>query len=173
MKKEYILQTWENNPILRHNSEIMNNVSSDVRIFCNNLLKIMWENGWVGLAAPQLGKNRRIIATSQWAKRWDKDRLISETIMINPVIVDKSKEMIVREEACLSLPNTFGNVKRHKIVTVEFIDIKWIKQKKKYKDLNAVIIQHETDHLDWILFIDKLVASKTTKKRVGRWKLWN
>ena len=86
--------------------------------------------------------------------------------MINPVIVDKSKEMIIWEEACLSLPDTFGNVKRHKIVTVEFMDIKWIKQKKKYKDLNAVIVQHETDHLDWVLFTDKLVnsKSKTVKK---------
>jgi peptide deformylase len=44
--------------------------------------------------------------------------------MINPKIIDKSKEMILWEEACLSLPDVFGNVKRHKIVTVEFMDIK-------------------------------------------------
>lgn len=166
MKKEYILQTGENNPVLRHASQEVDKITDGIRTFCNSMFKIMWENNWVWLAAPQVGKNLRIIATSQRWTKWWKDKLISETIMINPVIVDKSKEMIIWEEACLSLPDTFGNVKRHKIVTVEFMDIKWIKQKKKYKDLNAVIVQHETDHLDWILFTDKLVnsKSKTVKK---------
>lgn len=166
MKKEYILQTGENNPVLRHASQEVEKITDEIRTFCNSMFKIMWENNWVWLAAPQVGKNLRIIATSQWWTKWWKDKLISETIMINPVIVDKSKEMIIWEEACLSLPDTFGNVKRHKIVTVEFMDIKWIKQKKKYKDLNAVIVQHETDHLDWVLFTDKLVnsKSKTVKK---------
>lgn len=167
MKKEYIIQTGENNPILRHDSEIVDKITSEIKVFCGKLLKIMWENNWVWLAAPQVGNNVRIIATSQWRKKWDKDTLLGETIMINPVIVDKSKDMILWEEACLSLPDIFGNVKRHKIVTVEFLDIKWIKQKKKYKDLNAVIIQHEIDHLDWVLFTDKLVASKKGKEKTS------
>ncbi len=170
MKKEYILQTGENNPVLRNSSDIVDKITDEIRVFCNNLFKIMWENNWVGLAAPQVGRNRRIIATSQWGRKWDKDKLISETIMINPVIVDRSKEMIIWEEACLSLPDTFGDVKRHKIVIVEFLDIKWIKQKKKYKDLSAVIVQHEIDHLDGILFVDKLVASKNKNKKAGREK---
>lgn len=161
MKNEYTIQTWTNNPILRYNSEIVDKITDELRVFCGKLLKIMWENNGVWLAAPQVGNNVRIIATSQWRKKGDKDILLWETIMINPIITDKSKEMIVWEEACLSLPDVIGNVKRHKIVTVEFMDIKWIKQKKKYKDLNAVIVQHESDHLDWVLFVDKLVNSKS------------
>lgn len=84
--------------------------------------------------------------------------------MINPKIVDKSKEMILREEACISLPNSTGMVRRHKSINIEFIDTKGQKQKKKYKDFNAVIIQHEIDHLDGILFTDKIVPEKPKKK---------
>jgi len=83
--------------------------------------------------------------------------------MINPKIVDKSKEMILREEACISLPNSTGMVRRHKSINIEFIDTKGQKQKKKYKDFNAVIIQHEIDHLDGILFMDKVEPEKKKK----------
>ena len=124
----------------------------------------MWKNKGVGLAAPQVGENIRVIATSQREKKKTKDILLGETIMINPKIVNKSKEMIVWEEACISLPNCTGNVKRHKNITVEFLDINGKKQKQKYKEFNAVIIQHEMDHLDGILFIDKLVKKKSEKK---------
>ncbi len=85
--------------------------------------------------------------------------------MINPKIVDKSKEMIIREEACISLPNIVGDVRRHKQIHVEFLDLEGKKQSKKYKEFNAVIIQHEIDHLDGILFIDKIIPEKTKKKQ--------
>lgn len=84
--------------------------------------------------------------------------------MINPKIVDRSKETILREEACISLPNAIGMVRRHKAITVEFLDLKGKKQNKKYKEFNAVIIQHEMDHLDGVLFLDKLVKIPEKKK---------
>ncbi len=84
--------------------------------------------------------------------------------MINPKIIEKSKETILREEACISLPNCTGMVRRHKVIQVEFIDTKGKKQKQKYKDFNAVIIQHEIDHLDGILFMDKIIQDKKEKK---------
>jgi peptide deformylase len=84
--------------------------------------------------------------------------------MINPKITERSKETILREEACISLPNCTGMVKRHKAITIEFLDIQGKKQNKKYKEFNAVIIQHEIDHLDGILFMDKIVKKKSAKK---------
>ena len=89
---------------------------------------------------------------------------MGETLMVNPVITDMSKEMITAEEACLSVPDVFGFVRRHKSVTVEFLDHKGHKQTKKLKDFNATIIQHEIDHLDGILFVDKMVKEKPSKK---------
>ena len=83
--------------------------------------------------------------------------------MINPTIIDKSKETILWEEACISLPDCIGMVRRHKNIQVEFYTPEGKKQKKKYKDFNAVIIQHEIDHLDGVLFMDKVIPEKKKK----------
>ena len=88
--------------------------------------------------------------------------------MINPTIVEKSNETILREEACISLPNCLGMVRRYKAITVEFLDIKGKKQSKKYKEFNAVIIQHEIDHLDGVLFMDKIEKIEKKKKSVKK-----
>ena len=83
--------------------------------------------------------------------------------MINPKILETSNEMFIGEEACLSVPDVYGNVKRHKSIAVEYTDIKGNRQTKKLKDFNARIIQHEIDHLDGILFVDKIIAKKKGK----------
>lgn len=85
--------------------------------------------------------------------------------MINPEILEQSQDMTVEEEACLSLPDLRGNVARHKKITVAYLDENGKPKVKKYNDFDAIIIQHEIDHLDGILFIDKMVQSKATKKQ--------
>ncbi len=154
------IQTGINNPILRSTSEEVKEISEELIWFCDKLLSAMFENKWVGLAAPQIGENIRVIATSQREKKPRKDKFLWTTIMINPTIIDKSKETILWEEACISLPNCIGMVRRHKGIHVEFIDTKGKKQRQKYKDFNAVIIQHEIDHLDGVLFMDKVQPEK-------------
>ncbi len=161
---KYKIQTWVNNPILRSKSIEVKTIDDDLQVFFLALRKMMYTNDGVGLAAPQIGKNIRVIATTQREKKWWKSKLMGETLMVNPVITDMSKEMITAEEACLSVPDVFGFVRRHKSVTVEFLDHKGHKQTKKLKDFNATIIQHEIDHLDGILFVDKMVKEKPSKK---------
>ncbi len=158
------IQTGMNNPILRSISEEIQEISQELVEFCNKLLMLMYQNKGVGLAAPQVGENIRVIATSQRDKKKTKDKLLWTTVMINPKILDRSKETILWEEACISLPNCTGMVKRHRAITVEFLDLKGKKQNKKYKEFNAVVIQHEIDHLDGILFMDKVVKPKPGKK---------
>ena len=158
------VQTGMNNPILRTVSDEIEEINEEIIEFANKLLMAMRKNKWVGLAAPQVGENIRIIATSQREKKKTKDKFLGETIMINPKITERSKDTILREEACISLPNCLGMVKRHKAITVEFLDIQGKKQTKKYKEFNAVIIQHEIDHLDGILFMDKAEKEKPGKK---------
>jgi peptide deformylase len=154
-----------NNPILRSISEEIEEINQDLIVFCHKLVVLMYQNKGVGLAAPQVGENIRVIATSQRDKKKTKDKFLGETIMINPRIVEKSKETILREEACISLPNCLGMVRRHNAITVEFLDITGKKQSKKYKEFNAVIIQHEIDHLDGVLFMDKIEKEKPAKKK--------
>ena len=160
------IQTGLNNPILRSISEEVEEISQELVDFCNKLLVLMYENKGVWLAAPQVGENIRVIATSQREKKPKKDKFLWTTIMINPKIIDTSKETILWEEACISLPNCTGMVRRHKGIHVEFLDTKGKKQKQKYKDFNAVIIQHELDHLDGVLFMDKIEPEK--KKAVKK-----
>lgn len=162
--KKYTIQTWDKNPILRSKSEYITEINDDIKDFCKDLIKLMRKHDGVWLAAPQVGKNLRIIATTQRDMKKNKEKLLAETIMINPEIKEASQNMIIWEEACISLPNILGKVKRHKSLTIEYIDIKGNKQKKKLKDFNAVIIQHEIDHLEGVLFTDKLENSNKVKK---------
>lgn len=106
----------------------------------------MLKKDGVGLAAPQIGKNIRLIVINS------EEEVLA---FINPKIIKKSWRKKIAEEGCLSLPDIFLPVKRHLSVEVEFLDLTGQKQKIKAKDMLARVFQHEIDHLDGILFIDK------------------
>jgi len=158
MKNNYSLQIGKDNKVLRTKSANIKEITPEIKKFTNMLTQLMNERDGVWLAAPQIWENIRIISTTQrkeW-KKWEEDILQKETIMINPEIIEKSIEQEIWEEACLSLPGITWHVKRHKKITVKYIDIKNNTQTKKFKNFNARIIQHEIDHLDAILFIDRI-----------------
>lgn len=160
----YPIQTGEKNKILRTKSREITVIDSDIIDFADDLLELMYEYDGVWLAAPQIGKNIRMIAITT-RKEWKKwTELVSEWVMINPVILEASPDMVISEEACLSLPNLIWDVKRHKTITIEYKNIEWFKKKKKLKNYNAFIIQHEIDHLNWILFVDKIIPAKNGEK---------
>ena len=109
------------------------------------MVETMYKFDGVGLAAPQVGILKRLIVI---------DPGTGPKVLINPVITKSSGKQTC-EEGCLSFPNMFGNVDRPANVTVEAYDIDGKKIKTKAKELEAVILCHEIDHLDGILFIDK------------------
>jgi peptide deformylase len=112
------------------------------------------ENGWVGLAAPQIGVNKRIIVVSLMQTYEDENfRTIP---MINPEIFEHSTDQCLDEEGCLSVPWEHGDVLRWNWIKVRFYDEKWQEKSLVLKNLAARIVQHEIDHLDGILFIDKI-----------------
>ena len=162
IKVFYPLQTWEDNKILRKKSEKVDIFDDEIREFSEILLDLMYAYDWVGLAAPQVGKNIRVIATTQWKeiKKWRKTdkEIIGETAMINPEILDHSDEKKKWEEACLSVPWFCGDVERWTRIVVRFQDKKWKDHVQKYTWFSAVVIQHEMDHLEWILFTDKTIG---------------
>jgi peptide deformylase len=100
----------------------------------------------VGLAAPQVGHNIRLIVVHT------KDGVMP---MINPIISNKSLLKDWEEEGCLSVPNTFGEVKRHKKIRCKFLTPEGEAKRIEARGFLARVIQHEVDHLDGILFIDK------------------
>ncbi len=135
------------NPILRQRAQKIENIS-DIEKIIPDFIKTMKEKKGIGLAAPQIGKSIQLIAIQT------KD---DAQIFINPKITWKSFKKEIAEEGCLSIPNTFGKVKRSYKITVKFQDQKGQKQKLITKGLYARVLQHEIDHLNGILFIDKIV----------------
>ena len=161
IKVFFPLQTWNNNQILRKKSEKVDIFDDEIKEFAEILLDLMYAYDWVGLAAPQVGKNIRAIATTQWkeTKKWRKTNkeIIGETAMINPEILEHSEEKKKWEEACLSVPGLCWDVERWTWIVVKYQDKKWKEHVHKYTWFSAVVIQHEMDHLDGILFTDKVI----------------
>jgi peptide deformylase len=111
----------------------------------------------VGLAAPQIGKSIQLIVI------YFKE---STLVIINPKIIKKSFSKVWGEEGCLSVPDKFGEVKRHKKITIIYTNENGQKQQLAAKDMLARVIQHEIDHLNGILFIDKARKIQTINPQI-------
>ena len=136
---------FDNDEILRKKSKEVETIDNKVRELVMDMLDTMYKNDGVGLAAPQVGILKRIIVY---------DIGDGPKVMINPVITKMSGKQTC-EEGCLSSPNVFGNVDRPANITVKAFDIEGNVINLKAKELEAVVICHETDHLDGVLFLDK------------------
>jgi len=145
--------TGEKNKTLRQKSLPVRHINSDVRTLIQQMKKVMEENNGVGLAAIQIGEPTRIVICELNDKFYT---------FINPEITKFSQETSVMEEGCLSLPNIYGEVERPKKISLKAINFNGKKIKIKAFGLLARVIQHEIDHLDGILFIDK--AKNITKQ---------
>ena len=152
MKKLKIV-TGEENPILRAVSTEVKTFNSELKSFAKQMKEAMIKAKGLGIAAPQVGKNIRIfIVTLNYGS--ENEMMI---YMVNPKILKFSTETEVAEEGCLSLPGVYGNVERSIIVSVEFYNLDGARQEIELEGLNARIVQHENDHIDGVLFVDKLV----------------
>jgi len=152
------IQTWTDNPILRAIAKPVKETElHTIRVLTESMLAYIKnpKHHGIGLAAPQVGVSKRIVIVWLPINRDDEDYPI--IAMINPVILTKSPETDIDEEGCLSLPGITGHIERSKTIEVEWRDIKWRKMKKKITGFGARVIQHEIDHLDWILISDKFL----------------
>lgn len=119
-----------------------------------DMLDTMYKNDGIGLAACQVGILKRIIVYD--VSYIGEDGKKEGHILVNPKITSRSKSMIEVEEGCLSFPDVYDNVLRHEKVTVEYTDLDGKKKKINAKDIEAVVLQHEIDHLDGIVFLDRV-----------------
>ncbi len=148
------IETGRDNPVLRKKSDMVHNITKKTVKLIKDMWETMIKNKGIGLAAPQVGINERIILVTL-----DSKKILP---MINPRILELSDETAVSEEGCLSLPGEWGDVRRSKEITVEFMMPKGQKIVMKFKNLEAREIQHEVDHLDGVLFTDYLEEGDIT-----------
>ena len=133
--------------ILRKKCQKIKEIDDEIKKLGLEMTEIMITNQGIGLAASQIGELKRIIVikTERGAQ-----------VFINPEIIKKSKEMEIMEEGCLSFPGLFLKIKRAKEIEVNAFNFKGKEFQLKAEGLLARVIQHEIDHLDGILFIDRV-----------------
>ena len=156
------IYTGENNPILRKVAQEIHAFDIHLHDFIIALQKTMTQKQGVGLAAPQVGKSIRVFIMKDTDKH-EREKMSRRDVekapiltVINPRIINVSKETMESEEGCLSLPNVWGKVLRYKSITAYFENEKGIPQTRNFNNFSAITFQHEFDHLEGRLFIDHI-----------------
>jgi peptide deformylase len=146
------------NPILRDKARFVEDVNEpQIQQLVDNLLITVKQANGVGIAAPQVGVSDRIfIVASRPNPRYPNAPEMEPTPMINPKILSRSNEAVKGWEGCLSIPGIRGSVPRDRAIEVEYTDRHGKLQKQQLTDFVARIFQHELDHLDGIVFLDRL-----------------
>ncbi len=146
------------NPVLRKVADAITRFDDPVlQKLIDDMIPTMYERDGIGLAAPQINHSLQLAVIVPDPTRFQdfKEKKEEAIVIINPKIEKHSLRKESQEEGCLSVPKYFGPVKRWKNVTVSFHDRNGIKQIMKSSGLLAKVFQHEIDHLNGILFIDK------------------
>lgn len=148
------------NPILRAKAAPIKRVTPELKQLAANMLDTMHAENGIGLAAPQVGQSVRLFVTGLKQTKKDGED-IPETIIFNPEIRHKSRARNKHSEGCLSIPKITGVVERSSAVTITGLDVNGHKTTISAEGMFARVMQHEIDHLNGVLFIDRL-----TKYRV-------
>ncbi len=148
-------------PILRLLAAPVAAVTPEIKTLIADMAETMWHQVGIGLAAPQVGVSLRIFVMDD-GKR-------GARAIVNPVVTERGG-VVKEEEGCLSLPGIFAEVERSKSLRIEGLDGEGQPIRFEAQGLQAKIIQHELDHLDGVLFIDRLppVTRDRIKKKIQK-----
>lgn len=166
------------NPVLKKKAKNIDKDYPKLDTLIDNMWDTMYNAYGVGLAAPQVGLPVRIFMIDPAPFAEDDDLSDAEKeelkdlrkVFINPVITEESGEEWAFSEGCLSIPDVREDVFRQPDITIEYYDENWEKHTETYSGLAARVIQHEYDHIEGVLFTDKL---SSLKKRLIKSKLGN
>ena len=156
------------NPVLRSKSKEIKEDYDNLDILINDMWETMYNAKGVGLAAPQIGKSIRVFVVDASPFSEDEELELTERkkiigfkkVFINPTIVRQSSKLCSFTEGCLSIPDIRENVKREDKIEINFFDQNFNQQILKIDGLRARVVQHEYDHIEGILFTDKISSFK-------------
>lgn len=146
-------------PSLTRTADAAAGATVDVLALLEDMLATLYRADGIGLAAPQVDINQRLVVMDLGVEREDGKRDFSvkkPLFLINPEITWKSEETAVRQEGCLSLPGLWGDVERPAKITVRYTDRDGQTVEETLEGLQSVCVQHELDHLDGVLFPDRM-----------------
>jgi len=157
-----------NDAVLRRTAEPLASLTPEVETLIADMFQTMYEANGVGLAAPQIGRSVRLFVV-------DADVMVEDDpdaprygkrVFINPVITHAGPETVSFEEGCLSLPDLRETVARPDAITLRYRDGTFAEKTEPFAGWMSRVIQHELDHLDGILFIDRIGSFK--RRLMGR-----
>ncbi len=152
-------------PILRQKAKEINTFDNTLSTLIEDMAETMYDAPGIGLAAPQIGESIQLLVVHTSAEPDQHEHMA----ILNPKII-ASEGSQIDEEGCLSVPDLTANVKRHKKITLSFQDPEGNNMELVAEDRFAVVLQHEIDHLNGILFIDHLSSLKRNlyKKKIKK-----
>ena len=159
-------------PVLRKEAKDIDSSYPNLGELIDNMFETMYNAEGVGLAAPQIGLDDRVfvIDLSPLADEENPEYKDLKKVFINAHITNRSGDIASVEEGCLSIPGINESVPREDIIEIEYLDEKLEAQKETFTGFTARVIQHEYDHIDGILFVDRISA---IRKRLIKAKLTN
>ena len=141
-------------PSLRLKSKQVTKFDTELQTLVDHMFETMRAAPGVGLAAPQIGESLRLVVV-EYTEDEDENAKPKKYVLVNPEIVKRSEEMVTDIEGCLSLPGLAGRVERHEAVTIKAKNRFGKPLKIEAEGWLARIFQHEIDHLDGVLYIDR------------------
>jgi peptide deformylase len=148
-------------PILRKPAETVGAFDADLKKIVAAMFERMIASKGVGLAAPQVGLRRRILILNHTGERED------DLALVNPTIVARTGPETIFDEGCLSFPGIYAEIRRPERCTVVAFDVDGGRIEKEYTDFQSRIIQHEFDHLEGILLVDRMSPADKQKNRAA------
>ena len=144
-------------PVLRKVAENINSNQNGLSELIDNMFETMYNADGVGLAAPQVGELIRLFIVDAAPLVEDEPSLKGfKKVFINPQITERIGDKWEYTEGCLSIPNIREDVERPDVIKIEYLDENFKHYSETFEGVKARIIQHEYDHLDGVLFVDKL-----------------
>jgi peptide deformylase len=148
-------------PVLKAVCAPVDALDASIDALVQDLIDTMLAAGHsVGVAAPQIGSTRRVVVIDVSKSKLGRDNNHGLLVMINPEILEREGQETMRE-GCMSVPDYTGNVTRAESIVVQFLDRAGREQVIRASGFEAVAIQHEFDHLDGLLFLDRVSSLKT------------
>ncbi len=140
-------------PVLSKVCTPVTEITEDLHTLVQDMAETMYEAPGVGLAAPQVGHSIRLIVMDASAKDEDNELLV----LVNPELELLGEVIKSEQEGCLSVPFGYrADVKRHDTVRVRYTDLEGVAHEEIWEGFKAIVIQHEFDHLEGVLFIDHI-----------------
>lgn len=168
-------------PRLREVAQTISQFNSELQALAKNMLETMYEARGIGLAAPQVGELKRLLVIDCRPKddqgrytiedQSELEQAIAQPLIVCNPQITKKRGKTTYDEGCLSVPSFYETVERADWIELEYQDLLGHKQKLQTDGLLAIVIQHEMDHLDGTLFIDRIsfTHSSRIKKQIEKY----